>query len=91
MSWKINTKDQDPYSAVADILDEWCLKNYYGSFLVTLKLGKDYKTTQFVYFDASNLAWTWLNDWWEGEEEVELLGFMDIDLIQCEGESPRDD
>lgn len=37
-----------------------------------------------VYFN-SDTCYEWLDDWYEGQEEVEILGYVDIDniLIEC--------
>lgn len=71
-----------------------------NTFLVTLrcvKYGDDWQSSRIItetirYVGKIN-DWVWDNYWWMTEldnEEIEVLGFMDVDLIRCEGESPRD-
>ena len=71
----------NPYNYICDPIEEWCLKNYYTSFLVTIKIG-EYETTEVLEFNGDAMQFEWRNDWWEGDENVILLGFMPIDSIR---------
>lgn len=71
----------NPYNDICIPIEEWCLKNYYTDFLVTIQLD-DRETTEYLEFNAMTLGFIWKNDWWEGEKEVKLLGFIPIDAIK---------
>lgn len=76
-----------PYDQVVRTIEEWCQKHGYENMLVTLRLCTDsnfawYTITEFLEFDGSNVEFIWLNDWWEGERYVELLGFCPLSWLR---------
>lgn len=89
---KINWEEyEDPYEAVSDVI----LQKYgkYGcclDFIVRIKLKYEYEDKYREYnellyndgYDWSNPSLVWQNDWWEGEQEVELLGCIPIDELE---------
>ena len=81
---KIDPNIANPYEAIANIIDEWCKKAGYQDFLVRVSVG-GFETTQFLQFDVSKPGFVWENDWWEGEQEVYLKGFLAVDDVQLYG------
>lgn len=76
------------YDEICDPIKEWCEGNYYDDFLVTIWVG-DHETTELLEFDANRFDFIWLNDWWEGEEDVRILGFAPISDIRLHNCQPR--
>lgn len=71
----------DPYIDIVKPIKEWCEKNYYSDFLVTIKVN-DSEITEFLEFDPDHCDFVWHTDWWEGEKDVHLLGVSPIDKIK---------
>lgn len=78
----------DAYEIITKPIWEWCEKNYFSDFLVTI-LVNDREETQYLEFDGDGWRFVWNNDWWEGEEDVRLLGFLPIANIHIYN-SPED-
>lgn len=73
----------NPYNDICIPIEEWCQKNYYTDFLVTIKVD-DFKYTEYLEFNGNTMQFEWLNDWWEGEKDIRLLGFIPIDRINIQ-------
>ena len=73
--------NETPYETILRPIEEWCKKNGYFDFLVTILLDGN-ETTQVLEFDGDVVDFVWLNDWWEGEKDVKLLGFSPIGDIR---------
>ena len=80
----------DPYDSVAEIVMQKYAR--YGcclDFIVRIRLQYDVEDkpreyNELIYNDG--VSWempklVWQNDWWEGEEHVELLGCIPIDEL----------
>lgn len=83
------TTFKTPYDSIAEIIEEWCQKNYYGNFLVTLRLNGEL-CVEYLYFGTGDPNWpdphwVWESDWWEGQKDVELVGFIDISSVHVSG------
>lgn len=70
----IRVEGKDPYTEVANIVEDWCRRNYYGSAFVTLSVG-GCVTTEYLSFNGNTMEFEWDMDWWEGEKDVVLIGF----------------
>lgn len=75
---------RDPYNEVAKVIKDWCDKNYYTDFIVTIGIGGG-EVTEFLEFSPEHIDFIWNTDWWEGEEDVKLLGFLPIGNISVYG------
>lgn len=80
----------DAYEMISDKIDRWAAKNFYDSFVVIIMLNGQ-KRNELLLLD-SDIKFYWENDWWEGEENVELIGFIPITMITqyipfCEDET----
>ena len=82
-------ESNDPYTEIADIIKEWCEKNCWCDFVVTIAINGE-ELTDFLSFDAAEMDFIWEVDWWEGEKDVQLLGFLPIDNIRIYGYPPND-
>ena len=78
---------KSPYAIIAEPIEKWSENNYYGDFLVTISIDR-FETTEILEFELGEYVWE--NDWWEGQEDVKLLGFIPIDDIRIYG-SPDED
>lgn len=68
-----------PYEDIRDRVGTYAKIYGYDDFLVTIDLaGK--VTTQILLCEEGNLFW--INDWWEREEPVKLLGFVPLSHIK---------
>lgn len=81
---------KDPYNAVIDIIDKWCSKHYYADVIVTLLLNNQI-TTEILLYDGSSHTFEWCNDWYEGQKDVEVVGFRTIDDLIFDGYPEEDD
>lgn len=81
-SKKLEEEWHDRYKIFHPIKD-WCKKNYYADFLVTIKAdGCNYTTILYGGDLRDHDAYSFLDDWDEGQKEVELVGFIPIDSIE---------
>lgn len=78
---KETLKSKTPYDKIAEILVEWGYQNYFSTFIVKIKIDGDVLNE--IAF-SKNAEIVWENDWWEGERNVELLGFAPIEKIKIE-------
>ena len=76
-------KSTDPYTEIADIIEEWCLKNYYDRFVVTLQINGETITEWLDW--CIEYGFIWDTDWWEGEKDVVLVGFRPLHQISFDG------
>ena len=78
-----------PYDTIADVIEKWCQDNYYGNFIVTLRINGELCTEYLIYEtgDPDRLGphWVWECDWWEGQKDIELVGFLDISSVHVSG------
>lgn len=80
----IKIVSEDPYTEIANIIDEWCKKNFYDSFVVTISRDGQI-ITEYLEIDGNSIDFIWENDWWEGEKEIYLLGFMPMLQLRVYG------
>lgn len=81
-SKKLEEYYEDRYKIFQPIKD-WCKKNYYADFLVTIKAdGCNYTTILYGGDLRDHDTYSFLDDWDEGQKEVELVGFIPIDSIE---------
>ncbi len=73
-----------PYDIIVNIIDAWCQEHYYGHFLVTLSIDGDLRV-EHLYFETEDLKWVWENDWWEGQKDIKLIGFINMDSVYVSG------
>ena len=76
----IRIKSENRYDAVGAIVQEWCEKNYYTDFLVTLNLDGE-ESTELLLFDSPTVSFYWLSDWDEGQKNVFLEGFLPVESV----------
>ena len=78
-----------PYDTITDVIEKWCQDNYYSNFIVTLRLDGELCTEYLVYETPDRLnpqgIWVWEWDWWEGQKDIELVGFLDINSVRVSG------
>ena len=70
------------YAEVIAVVQEQA--SIYGNCLVTLRVD-DRITTELLCFNGDYGGFCFENDWWEGEKEIELLGFVPICNLQIIG------
>lgn len=70
-----------PYDYICEPIEKWCQENYYTDFLVTIWVG-DHETTQYLGLEDNASGFVWEYDWWEGEQDVRLLGFSPVNEIK---------
>ncbi len=64
-------------------IKDWCKKYYYADFLVTIKADGCNCTTILYGGDLrDHNAYSFLDDWDEGQKEIALVGFIPIDSIE---------
>lgn len=79
----------DPYDEIGGIIESACEHGEYpySTFAVTV-LVDGRESTEIMYFDFERCVFVWDIDWWEGERDVQLLGYCPIDEIHIYG-TPR--
>ena len=77
----------NPYDEIGEVIEKWCQgpSGRYGDFLVTVLINGE-PSTHVLEFDANSVGFIWSTDWWEGEKDVVLYGFMPIADIVVYGE-----
>lgn len=79
---KLEEEWRERYKIFQPIKD-WCEKHYYADFLVTIKAdGCNYTTVLYGGDLRDDDTYSFLDDWDEGQKEVELVGFIPIDSIK---------
>ena len=86
-------KDSTAYAAVREKLFEK-LSPYNGSIVVQLRIRYNEETqwreiTELLIDDGEDWdhpCWVWENDWWEGEQNVELIAAADVADIKLSDE-----
>lgn len=77
---------QSPYDTIGDEIVNWIDNTegaVYGEYVVTISMipswgGDRYEITELFFFDYDNCRWVWESDWWEGEKDVRLEGFLPL-------------
>lgn len=89
--YPIKIISNNPYDEIANIIKKWCEANYYSDFVVTIGFDKfgagaqEETSTEFLEFDGNAAEFIWLNDWWEGQKDIYLVGFRSLDAIKVYG------
>jgi len=78
-----------PYDVIEDVIDTWCQEHYYSNFLVTLSI-EGTLCVEYLYFEMGDPNWpdphfVWENDWWEGQKDIKLIGFIDVGSVYVSG------
>lgn len=78
-----------PYDPIVDIIEKWCHDNYYGGFIVTLRIDGEL-CVEYLFYETGDPDfpaphWVWESDWWEGQKDIELVGFIDIKSVYVSG------
>ena len=71
-----------PYDEIMKPIRTWAKDHYYTDFIASI-LADGEELTELIMCEDLDLIW--LNDWWEGQKEVKLLGFKPIDAIRVRG------
>ena len=84
----------NPYQEVIKVVREWCDvydSGSYEDFLVELKLDGGYRTEILICDIAdSDDYFVFLHDWYEGEQDIEIVGFRPVSTIHMEGIPNKD-
>ena len=76
---------QNGYDAVAEHVRKYWFEKVYSTVVVTLSIaddGKHYTKHNEVVSPINFDDCEFLNDWWEGEKYIKILGIKDIDEIE---------
>jgi hypothetical protein len=76
--------ESNPYTEIANIIEEWCKKNFYDSFVVTISRDGQI-ITEYLELDGMSLDFIWENDWYDGEKDISLIGFMPMLQLRVYG------
>ena len=63
-----------PYSVAIEVITEWAYKNFFDNFLVTFDFDGEIETEILIHEEFHGFVW--LNDWWEGQKSITMLGFI---------------
>ena len=76
----------NPYTKISSIIEDWSIKNYYSDMVVRIFADGVVFNELLLFHDIGNYTpYYWLNDWYEGQEHVELIGFIPVDQITLVG------
>lgn len=80
----------DPYGRIGLVIEKWADENFYDDFLVSIKIGNDIKT-ELLLLDCSipGEMFIWQDDWWEGEDNVDLIGFIPLSAVVVIGKPDK--
>ena len=79
-----------PYDTIGEIVES-CGRAYgCDHMLATISLRYDCEseprlTTEILEYEFDPDQYIWLSDWWEGEENVELIGYSPLSKIILRG------
>lgn len=81
--------DQDGYEVIAEYIDRYCQLNAYQDVVVSIAAsydGKDYELYNEIAFPDDNCdSFIFLNDWWEGEKFIKILGIKGVSELEIHG------
>ena len=79
----------NPYEEICNIIEEWCHgesedgNGRWEDFLVTVQLGSSPPETHYLELEITDdVGFVWSTDWWEGEKDVRLVGFMPLSRVE---------
>ena len=79
----------DAYKKIGSIVEQWCEENMYTTMLVTISIGYEWETpheeTHLLEWDFESWSLVCKDDWWEGQQHVELVGFKPMYKIRLVG------
>lgn len=70
----------DVYQEILKFLYRWCKTNYYTNFIVRLKIDNEVRN-YYVEFDSEMFALIFEDDFYEGQDYIELIGFIPVDDV----------
>ena len=80
----ILTDGQTGYDVVSEYVADYWTKNYYSEVIVLLEISYNgeifYKCNEIVY--PNNTDVEFLNDWWEGQKYIKILGIISVDEVE---------
>lgn len=81
----IDAKNNNPYNAIANIIEEDIIKRdkYFGTAIVKLWTSNLGFMNTILYYDGDAGNWYWQTDWYEGGD-VALYGYVLLDDIDFE-------
>lgn len=83
--------DKTPYDTIGEIVES-CGRSYgCENMLATISLRYDYEseprlTTEILEYEFDPDRYIWHSDWWEGEQNVELIGYAPLSKIILHGD-----
>ena len=82
----IKLKDEEiGYDAVGKYVEEYLNRNCWDDLIVELEIsydGKDWDRIKEIVCPTNNCReLKWLNDWWEGQRYINIIGMANIDEI----------
>lgn len=75
------------YEKIESLIEKWCSKTgwWYCDMIVTIAMRyeneKSY-TNETTLLEWDGDSFVWVDDWWEGQQFVKLLGFMPVQSIE---------
>lgn len=72
-----------PYAYIAAKAIQQCEGKYFGTLIVRIRLDGRY-TNEILELDGNAMLWTWQNDWYEGQKDVEFIGAILLDDVKVE-------
>lgn len=70
----------DVYQEILKFLYRWCKANYYTNFIVRLKIDNEVRN-YYVEFDSEMFVLIFEDDFYEGQDYIELIGFIPVDDV----------
>ena len=73
------------YDKIGNLIEKWCNKTgWFCDMLVTIAMGYEWEkefSTETTILEWDGNGFVWVDDWWEGQQFVKLLGFMPVRSI----------
>ena len=69
------------YDDFANVIENWP----YGDYVVRIAYRYDFEENEYItneIFEHTPSYDSWLNDWWEGQEHIKILGFINVDAVK---------
>ena len=69
-----------PYAKIIDLLRSWANDNYFDDMVACI-IADGQESNELVCFNSHNLHLYFDNDWWEGQKDIYLIGFIPISEV----------
>lgn len=77
---------RNPYKEIIKIIEDWCNRNWWEDMIAEIVIDGEV-TNEILLCEGNGSYLVFNNDWYEGQEEIELTAFAPISEIKVTSEA----